>query len=77
MIRAKGGKRQPRYFYLKEAGAKKLVKFMSKVQSTESKQKSRVDEICSVLLTIAQKVSLFIEATKSKLEEVRKQREKI
>lgn len=77
MVRAKGGKRQPRYFYLKEAGTNKLVKFMSKIQTTESKQKSKVDEICSILLITAQKVNLFIETTKSKLKEIKKQREKV
>lgn len=78
MIRAKGGKRQPRYFYLKDAGANKLVKFMSKTDKKEPEQKkSKIDEVCEVLLLTTKQIDLFIAATKEKLAEIKRLREKL
>jgi hypothetical protein len=56
MIRAKGGKRQPRYFYLKDKGAEKLCRYMQikrkppKLNSIEEIKK--IDKELLTLLSI-------------------------
>ena len=66
MVKAKGGKRQPRYFYLKDAGAEKLVRFLEGKQKKEIKL-NRVDEICEELKQIDGAIKLLIKSIKERL----------
>lgn len=51
---------------------------MSKVDKKEPEQKkSKVDEVCEVLLLTTKQIDLFITATKEKLAEIKRLREKL
>lgn len=50
-VRIRGGKRQPRYYYLKDRGAEDMVRYMSeekRKESSRSEVQKRIDEmVCS------------------------------
>lgn len=66
MVRAKGGKRQPRYYYLKESGEIRLITLMEKEQKTE--KLSRVEQLCKDMLRASKELDVLIAAIKAKLE---------
>ena len=63
MIRAKGGRRQPRQFYLKKASEERLIKLMEIVKKPEE----RIDEYCKNLLFMKEQVDNLITAIFLKL----------
>ena len=68
MIRAKGGRRQPRYYYLKEAGEKRLVGLINK-QKIET-QENKTSQICQKLLLAVKQIDMFIAAIKAKIKKI-------
>lgn len=66
MVRAKGGKRQPRYFYLKDAGAEKLVRFLEGKGKKEVKL-NKVEQICKELKQTDKAIELLINSIKERL----------
>lgn len=62
MVRAKGGRRQPRYFFLKEAGEKRLIELMGIVEG-----QNETEEICNKFNYSIKDINYLIETIKVRL----------
>jgi hypothetical protein len=79
MIRPKGGRAAPRYYYYKQAAENKLVKLLEDPPESRHKPKqkrmSKVDEFCYRMSVSAQLVDNLIQSVRKGLEELKKIRE--
>jgi len=67
MVKFKGGSRQPKTYYLREAGENKMVKIMEK-EKKPIEEESKVDKVCKKMLLISKEIDVLIKIIKAKLE---------
>jgi len=72
MVRPKGGRSQPRYYYYKQAGENKLVKLLGDRTMPSRKKMSKVDELCQQMKFYSQAVDNLLAAARKNLEEIKK-----
>jgi len=66
MIRLKGGRREPRYFHLKDIAERKLQKYMKKKKSSKKKL-SYCDTLIKNLMAIENKITSLLNDIKEDL----------
>lgn len=60
MVRPKGGRSQPRYYYYKQAGENKLVKLLEENVEFNHKKISKADELCHRLMLCAKVIDRLL-----------------
>ena len=77
MVRPKGGRAQPRYYYYKQAAEDKLVKFLGDQSTPKRSRAVRIDELYYKMNMNAQLVDNLLCSIRTDLKRIKKTRENV